>query len=212
MRKTIVCFLSLLLASATAVGVHAGPPVQDQLASDWAQEAPPAGTVTIGFRPASVAVIPDRVFMVEIVFDATSQEVDSAQVAIDFDANYLTVVDEAGEEASEITAGKAMPDPLYNTVDNSLGRIAYAAGYVAQGAVLQRPFVLATVRFRAQELTPGTDISFYFRPAEGSGDNRIGTKVKIGATSVPIHAITNGLVRIYVHRLVVPLVLKGNFH
>jgi len=209
-KRAIVCFVSLLLVLATIISVGAAPPVEDQLVAGWDQEPPPTGTVTIGLRPDSVAKVPGTTFVMEIVIDATSQEIDSAQVDIDFDPNYLTVVDETGEEASEIIAGRALPDPMFNTVDNDLGQIVYAAGYWAQGAVLQVPFILAKIRFRTQELTPRTDVSFYFKP--NNGVSRLGTKVKIGADSVPIHAITDGQVRIYVYRLLMPLVFKGHHH
>ncbi len=201
-KKTIICYVSLFLVLVTAVAVYAAPHWGEQLPDGWDQEPPPAGTVTIGLHPASLAVIPGRVFAMDVVIDATSQEVDSAQVYIDFDPSYLTVVDEAGEPASEIMAGRALPDTIFNAVDNQVGQIGYAACYVAQGASLQLPFVLATIRFRAEELTPRTDVTFHL-------DAPRATKVNIGPSSVPIHALTDGEVRIYVYRLLMPLIANG---
>lgn len=205
MKRTIVCFVSLLLVLATIVSVHAAPPREERLVGGCDQEPPPTGTVTIGLRPASVAKIPGTIFIMEIVIDATSQEIDSAQAHLDFDPSYLTVVDEGGQPAYEIIPGTALPQIMQNMADNELGQISYAAGHLVPGAVLKRPFLLATIRFRADGLTPRTDVVFHLE-----GIRR--TKVNIGYTSVPIHTITNGQVRIYVYRLLMPLVVKGHHH
>ena len=204
-KRTIVCFVSLLLVLATIISVRAAPPVEDQLVAGCDQEPPPTGAVTIGLRPDSVAKVPGTTFVMEIVIDATSQEIDSAQAHLDFDPRYLTVVDEDGQPAHEIIPGTALPQIMQNMADNELGQIGYAAGHLVPGAVLQRPFVLATIRFRAEDLTPRTDVVFHL---EGF---RV-TKVNIGYTSVPIHAITDGQVCIYVYRLFMPLVEKGHHH
>ncbi len=205
MKRRIVCFASLLLVVATIVSVRAAPPMDERLVAGYDQEPPPAGTVTIGLRPASVAKVPGTIFIMEIVMDASSQEIDSAQAHLDFDPSYLTVVDEEGQPAYEIIPATALPQIMQNMVDNELGQIAYAAGHLAPGAVLQRPFVLATIRFRAEDLTPRTDVVFHL-------DGFRKTKANIGYTSVPIHAITDGQVRIYVYRLFMPLVEKGHHH
>jgi len=205
MKRTIVCFVSLLLVLAVIVSVHAASPMGEQLVGGYDQEPPPTGTVTIGLRRASVATVPGTTFVMEIVIDATSQEIDSAQAHLDFDPSYLTVVDEAGQPANEIIPGTALPMVMQNMVDNELGLISYAAGHLAPGAVLQRPFVLATILFRAEDLTPRTDVVFHL---EGVRE----TRVNIGTTHVPLHAITDGQVRIYVYRLFMTLVEKGHHH
>ena len=205
MKRRIVSFASLLLVLATIVSVRAAPAMDERLVGVYDQEPPPTGTVTIGLRPASVAKVPGTIFIMEIIMDATSQEIDSAQAHLDFDPSYLTVVDEHGQPAYEIIPGTALPQIMQNMVDNELGQIGYAAGHLVPGAALQRPFVLATIRFRAEDLTPRTDVVFHL-------DGLRKTKVNIGYTSVPIHAITDGQVRIYVYRLFMPLVEKGHHH
>jgi len=205
MKRTIVCFVSLLLVLIAIVSVHAAPSTVDQLGGGWNEESPPSGTVTIGLRPASVAKIPGTTFIMEIVIDATSQEIDSAQAHLDFDPSYLTVVDEDAQPACEIIPGTALPMVMQNVADNKLGQISYAAGHLVPGTMLQRPFVLATIRFRAEDLTPYTDVVFHL-------DGFRKTKINIGYTSVPIHAITDGQVRIYVYRLFMSLVEKGHHH
>jgi len=203
MRKSVLVVVSLLFF--VAVGVASASCPQSQVNPGVDQEPPPAGMVTIALRPGSVAVLPDKIFTMEIVIDASSQEVDAAQVYIDFDPDYLSVVDEFGQPASEIIPGTALPQTMLNTADNAAGEIGYAAGHLVPGAVLQRPFVLATIRFRTHALTSNTEVVFHL-------DGTRQTKVNIGYTSVPIAEITDGRVRIYVYRLFMPLDLKGNFH
>jgi len=200
MSKTILRLASLMLLLVVATGASAAPLRRDAAGCVGGQDPPPTGTVTVGLDPASVAVIPERVFSMDIVVDARSRAVDGAEVHMDFDPDYLTVVDEVGQPASGIIGGVALPFQIENTVDNSLGEIHYSAGKISPGAV-QIPFVLASIRFRAEELVPHTEVTFRV-------DGYRATKVTIGLTLVPIHAITDGAVRVFVHRFYIPLVVR----
>jgi len=99
--------------------------------------------------------------------------------------------------------GTAFPQIMQNMADNELGQISYAAGNLVPGTVLQRPFILATMRFRAEDLTPRTDVVFHLERFRE-------TQANIGYTSVPIRVITDGQVRIYVYRLFMPLLVNGH--
>jgi hypothetical protein len=200
MGKTVLRLVGMLLALAALAGASAATWPIDGEPGGWSQQAPPAGTVTVGLDPASLAVLPEKTFLMDIVVDARSQEVNGAEVHLDFDPDYLSVVDEAGELASEIRNGVALPFQIENTVDNSLGEIHYAAGKVSPGA-LQIPFVLASIRFRAEELVSRTEVTFRVE-----GDRP--TKVTMDYTLIPIHTITDGAVRVFVYRFYLPLAMR----
>ena len=200
MGKTMLRLLGVLLALGMTTGAAAATWPIDEAPGRWSQEPPPPGTVTVSLDPASLAVTPEKTFVMDIAVDARSQEVNGAEVHLDFDPDYLSVVDEAGEMASEITHGVALPFQIENSVDNSLGEIHYAAGKVSPGA-LQIPFVLASIRFRAEELVNRTEVTFRL-----GGDRP--TKVSMDMTLIPIHSITDGAVRIFVYRFYLPLVMR----
>jgi hypothetical protein len=200
MGKTTVRLMGTLLVLALMAGASAAAPAMGEGVPGEGQEPPPAGTVTVGLDPSSVAVTPGKIFLIDIRVDARSQEVNGAEVHLDFDPDYLSVVDETGEPASEIIRGVALPDQIENSVDNSLGEIHYAAGKVSPGS-LQIPFVLATIRFRAEELVTNTEVTFRVE-----GDRR--TKVTMDFTLVPIHEVTDAAVRVFVYRFYLPLAMN----
>ena len=66
------------------------------------------GTVVVNFNPQNTAAAKDQIFTVDIQIVAGPQQVDGAEVHVDFDPLYLQVVDVAGNPVSEIQAGTAL--------------------------------------------------------------------------------------------------------
>jgi len=106
-----------------------------------------AGDVYIQFDPSAPTVAKDSIFTINIQIAAGAQEVDTAEVHIDFDPLYLQVVDAGGSPASTIEGSGVFPVELRNSADNVTGEIDYAAGTF--GALPSGTFDLATIRFKA---------------------------------------------------------------
>jgi len=104
-------------------------------------------TVNIAISPTIKMVNPNDIFTVDIAVEAGAQPVDSAEAHINFDRNYLRVVDASGNETNSIIAGSALPITLTNSADNAAGTIDYAAGTFSEAPT--GTFVLATIRFKA---------------------------------------------------------------
>lgn len=126
------------------------------LAAAVVSAAPVQGAVdgaSFSIVPASTTVEQNQIFTVDIKVDARNQPLDGAQAYLDFDPNYLRVVDANGNETSQIISGElyssTWPDVLTNTVKNSSGQISYAAGKGMSGSPANTLFTLASVRFKA---------------------------------------------------------------
>ncbi len=107
----------------------------------------------IGLAAERDTVSPGQSFQVRVQVQAGRiNRVDVAQVYLEFEADVLEVISLAGGEALEYR--------LQRNVDNSTGRIAFAAGTL--GDAVSYPFTLATVTFRAKSLTgpQGTYVGF----------------------------------------------------
>lgn len=118
--------------------------------------------VNLYIAPTSSMAGVGSVFALNVVLQAGSQTVDSADAYLTFDRSYLRVVDEAGNEATGIVPGSALPLVLQNSADNSKGRITFSAGRQLTGTPPSGDFVLATIRFKAINATglEGTSVAF----------------------------------------------------
>lgn len=113
--------------------------------------------VDISLVPTQTSVRVGAQFSADVeVYAGTANRVDAAQVYLDFNPSRLRVV--------SMTGGSSLSDQFQSTFDNTLGRIAYAAGRgigTSNGSVAS-PFTLVTVHFQA--VTPsgpgGTDVGF----------------------------------------------------
>jgi len=113
--------------------------------------------VDIALIPAQSRVRVGAQFNTNVeVYSGSAHRVDAAQVYLDFNPSRLRVV--------ALTGGTTLPDQFQSTFDNTLGRIAYAAGRgigPSNGSVAT-PFTLVTVHFQAAAPSgeAGTDIVF----------------------------------------------------
>ncbi len=83
-----------------------------------------------------------------------TNRVDTVQVYLDFDATKL--------EAISLASGGRLEYQLQSVLDNSGGRVAYAAGTL--GDARELPFTLGTLTFRAKADSGGREVSIQFAP------------------------------------------------
>lgn len=145
-------------------------------------------------------------FQVAILIEAAC-EADAAEAHLNFDPTRLQVIDATTDVPGvQIVPGATFPTVIQNSVDNTLGRIDFAASTsTAAGAASPRrssgttasatgTFTLATIRFRAIAPTGagGTPLTFVFGAGRNTNITRAGTSVFGGATdgSVTIGSLT----------------------
>ena len=107
----------------------------------------------IGLAAERAAVAVGQQFQVRVVVEAGFvNRVDAAQVYLEFETDELEVL--------SLAAGDALEYVLQRNLDNSLGRVDFAAGTL--GHPVSYPFTLVTVTFRAKSITGtrGTYIGF----------------------------------------------------
>ena len=114
--------------------------------------------ISIAISPAVTQVAVNTVFTVDIAVDSGAQQVDGAQAFVNFDPDFLQVVDEYGNPSSTIVGGTAFQYEFLNEIDNAAGTINYAAG--STSSYPSGAFTLATIRFKATAETENTAIAF----------------------------------------------------
>ncbi len=119
------------------------------------------GTVTLSVIPATTTVQPGQVFTLDLRIDAGTQPVDGVQAFVNFDPALLQIVDAADQPTDRVVGGTALDAELRNRADNVAGQIDYAAGKLT-GTPPSGSFIVASLRFKALALTPGTLLTFEF--------------------------------------------------
>lgn len=115
--------------------------------------------VTIRIEPASHMATRDEIFALDIWIDAGAQPVDGAEVFIDFDPEYLTIVNQDGTEAGHMMPRGPLDNVFWNQVNNGQGRINYLATNDS-GPLPHGSFHLAAMWVRAERPTLGTFLQF----------------------------------------------------
>ena len=123
--------------------------------------APRPERVTLRLAPAVSRVRAGQVFAVELEVSAGDVPVDGVQALLVFDPGVLSVVDEAGQPATEVSIDGPLRQVLLNQVDNAGGEIALAAGHLGAGSGLPRGrFRVATIRFKARAAAQASRVGF----------------------------------------------------
>lgn len=136
--------------------------------------------VTLSFSPGWKSVVINDTFWVNVYLDTFGQEIDGAQVYVDYDPTYLTALD--------VWNGTTLDSGIH--ADYSVpGQVDYAAGKISGTA--SGYFTVCRIRFRAIALTTGTPLTFH------NADSRT-PKVILAEpyTSYPVNAGGTGTVRI----------------
>jgi len=131
---------------------EATPTISPTLPTATSTFTPVPGGVNLVIDPATITVGQDNVFTLDVIIQAGSLPVDSAQVYIDFNPTYLNVLG--------LTGGLSLPTELDKSYNNSTGQISYSA--VTFGAGATGTFTLVTIQLQAMSITAGTDLTFSF--------------------------------------------------
>ena len=151
-RLSRIMTLAAVLALASLTGVGASPGAGFSL-------VPSSQTVTVG-----------QVLTIDIHVDASGQELDTVEAHIDFDPDYLQIVNEDGSPITGIAddavvpgsiATTALTTRLLNRVDNGGGNASIAYGIPPDGIPVNEDFILGTIRFKAVASTAGTPVTFH---------------------------------------------------
>ncbi len=129
-----------------------------------------SSSTDFSIEPSSQTVDVGQIFTVDIQVDASTQDVDTIGAYVDFDTNYLKVVDESGNIIEgtaddviipgEITTTN-LTTKLKNQVDNDNGYAGIAYGMPPGGTPANEVFVLGTIGFKALAETTGTVVTFH---------------------------------------------------
>ena len=118
--------------------------------------APRSELVTLKLAPTTSHVRTGQSFLVEMEVRAGAQEVDVVSAYLDFDPAVLMVVDEEGNQATQVTPGTALPTVMTNSVNNTTGRI----NFVASGDPVSGRFTAASVRLKAMTATVSSELAW----------------------------------------------------
>jgi len=121
--------------------------------------------------PDSQTVSTGQVVSVDIRIDASEQELDTVEVHLNYDPEFLQVVDENDNRITGVAEDAIVPGNitstrlttrLLNSVDNTTGHaaISYGISPVEGTPPVNEAFILGTIRFKAIKATAGTTISF----------------------------------------------------
>jgi murein DD-endopeptidase MepM/ murein hydrolase activator NlpD len=134
------------------------------------------GIISIAISPAVTEVAVNTIFTLDIAVDSGAQQVDAVQAFVNFDHDFLQVVDEDGNPSSTIIGGTAFQYEFLNEVDNTAGTIGYAAG--STSSFPSGAFTLATIRFKATAETENTVVAFNLTSPRK-------TRITFGGSSLP---------------------------
>jgi hypothetical protein len=139
----------------------------------------PSTQVAMLVQPAQASIKSGETFNVTVQLDAGEQQVDGAQIMLNFDPTILAVEEVMALEGKH----EPLPQPLVNQFDNEGGTIQFAAG--ALEAFPSGEIELVELRFRALK---GGETQLEFEL-----DGAMGSDVTFGGTSV-LSSHTNGTV------------------
>jgi hypothetical protein len=183
----------------------AGPaPVSGLAANRTSVAGPDAATVT----GASLSLVSSTglasaggILTMDLDFDTGTGTADTVDAYLNFDPNYLQVVDAQGNPASAIELNTGMPAPTYNVVDNKAGQINFSATKL-QGPFLTGSLKAATIRFKTKGTVPTTSITFVRNAARQSqlylgGQSMNATLMNgtIGISQLPVRGYLPTLLR-----------------
>jgi len=138
--------------------------------------APQSELVTLKLSPTTSHVRAGQSFLVEMEVLDGAQDADAVSAYLNFDPAVLTVVDEEGSPATQITPGAALPTVTTNSVNNTTGWINFVAG----GDPTDGRFTVATVRFKAITTTMSSPLTWSMAglrqsDLSSSGDSVLGS-------------------------------------
>lgn len=123
------------------------------------QQLQQENSASLVLDPSSPSVQVDDSFTMDIVGDTGKGAADTVEAYLDFDPEFLEVVDASGNPATSIELnGAVFSGALVNSVDNAAGRIDFSASRFEEE--LTGSFTAATIRFRAKKAVDVTEVTF----------------------------------------------------
>ncbi|MFN8596700.1 MAG: Ig-like domain-containing protein [Anaerolineae bacterium] len=101
-----------------------------------------------------------EIFTVTVGVRSPDRGLDSVTAFLNFDPNYLEVVDADGASTDRVVVASTLPLVIVNQVDNELGHIDLVVNRTLGSVPVTGTFDLATLRFRLKQRTSGTLITF----------------------------------------------------
>jgi hypothetical protein len=152
--------------------LNAGPitvsAARQQAASAAAQAASATGA-SLSLAPADSLGHVTDVMTMDIMANTGTGAPDTVQVDLNFDPNYVVVLNAAGSAATSIDLlnSTALGNVYYNNVDNAAGHVDIAATNIGAG-LPAGSFRVATIRFMAKAPVSGSPITFVHSGARTS--------------------------------------------
>jgi hypothetical protein len=145
--------IGLLTFGMAACSSGDTPPPDQGRSVDFYLEAPSA-SLTVG-----------DTFDVTIRFDATVTPVAAAQAYLNFDPDFLHVIDDSGSPATRVVPGQLFDaadwQVLQNAANNSTGQVDFAAGKKPlTGSDVSENSGFATLKFKALRPVSNTSVTF----------------------------------------------------
>jgi len=119
-----------------------------------------AGDVSLRIVPAQTVATLGQVVTLEVKAEAGSQQVDVAELHLDYDRTVLQIVDAAGLPATQIEAGATLPTVFLNNVNSAYGWIDFVAASLG-GPPASGPFTIAWLRVKVLQ-SQSTWVRFSF--------------------------------------------------
>jgi len=158
-------------------------------------------TLTLKLEPSQAATLEGQIFTVDIRLDPMAQAFHGVATFLEFDPNYLEVVDAEGNPTTTIISSGVLPAELANQVDNATGAINFSAGILGTSSPTEE-FTLATIRFKAKQLNlDGSPVEFIVQEYPPR------TSIAIGGENLPLDLVDLNM-RIARKLLRLPTLLK----
>ena len=159
--------LALLTSNLGRIGAAANQSQTPLDLDKWDSRAMTAGSVTLTMLPSATKSIVGQLFPISVTAQGFAQEMDTAEIHIDFDAGMFQVVNISGEPATAIIPSSAYETILLNRVDNGSGQIDLVATQLS-GTIPGGSVDIATFYVRAMKPTDQSWIRFATLPGRRS--------------------------------------------
>lgn len=118
-------------------------------------------------NPRSFSTMVNNIFTVDIMADTGAGPADTVDTYLDFDPDYLEVVDASGAPTTTIEPNtEVFVNTTVNSVDNTAGKIDFSTTKL--DGSLGGVFTVATIRFLAEEAVDSTELTFVYSDARES--------------------------------------------
>jgi len=116
--------------------------------------------VAFSFSPGTTNTYLSHYFWVAVRVNTMGQDLDSVQAYVNYETDYLNVV--------QIVGGSALPNVMLSQWNDSVGHVDFAAGIDFEDPPATGVVTVCRILFRATALTPGAILGFSLTPPRES--------------------------------------------